>query len=107
MISEVVGLLSQEIRDTRGHLYTALQLAVPFNVLFAGTSTGNVQLFSWPLDGDDATPSAPFLEVALHGLPIKTMAVSLDEQLLFCADTGGAVSATAIELKVRASLARA
>merc|ERR1719440_203926 len=27
------------------------------------------------------------------------MAVSLDEQLLFCADTGGAVSATAIELK--------
>merc|ERR1719160_2138701 len=103
----VVGLLHTEIKDERGHQYTALTLAAPNKVLFAGLSTGNVQLFSWPIGASSLStdlrdgpvePPPPFLEVALHSLPIKYMGVSLNEQLLFCGDTGGLVSATAIEL---------
>merc|ERR1719160_1447193 len=111
----VVGLLHTEIKDERGHQYTALTLAAPNKVLFAGLSTGNVQLFSWPIGASSLStdlrdgpvePPPPFLEVALHSLPIKYMGVSLNEQLLFCADTGGALSATAIELKAHVPRAK-
>jgi WD40 repeat protein len=67
-----------------GVTLTQLALAPNSKVMFAGTDTGAVRCYKWPLSGE-------FTELKLHTGPISRMRLSGDESLLFTAGEDGAV----------------
>ncbi len=67
-----------------GVALTQLALAPNTKVMFAGTDTGAVRCYKWPLSGE-------FTELKLHTGPVSRLRLSGDESLLFTAGEDGAV----------------
>eukprot|EP00928_Gymnodinium_smaydae_P011505 TRINITY_DN14236_c1_g1_i1.p1 TRINITY_DN14236_c1_g1~~TRINITY_DN14236_c1_g1_i1.p1 ORF type:complete len:1493 (+),score=333.11 TRINITY_DN14236_c1_g1_i1:123-4601(+) len=96
----VIGTLSNPLLDIpaegRGGGYTALRLSVTLELLFAGTETGSVCLFKWPILEAGAAKN-PFTEISIHAHSITSLAVTQDQKLLYTGCEGGSVFACYID----------
>jgi hypothetical protein len=88
-------LLQLEPED-RSAAYTNVQLSVPLKALFAGTESGAIRIFRWPLKkGGNA--NNPYTEFSTHAHSITAIQVSYDLRFLFTSCEGGAAMACKIQ----------
>lgn len=85
-----LGQPIDEKPDNKYNGYTALALAAPLGLLFAGTQQGSVRIFRWPLQEGKGSAN-PYTEISLHAHSITAMSLSGDARLLFSGDQAGTV----------------
>jgi len=82
--------------EDRSAAYTSIQLSVPLKTLFAGTESGSIRIFRWPLR-EGGIANNPFTEFSLHAHSITALQLSYDLRYIFSACDGGAAMACRIE----------
>ena len=74
------------------------QLALPNNnsYLFAGTASGAIRVYPWPLRFSDGSLPMPIAEFHMHSCAITDMRISTDQRYLFSSAEDGTIFAYAI-----------
>lgn len=78
------------LSDPNGPVYTAVALACPLKLMFAGMQNGAIRTFAWPI-WEGGLENNPYTEIGLHAHPITSLALSGNAQLLFSGCKGGAM----------------
>lgn len=76
--------------------YTAIELAEPLGYFFAGTLSGHIRIFLWPMKPGGVSENH-FQQMELHAHAITSLALCNNARLLYSCCKGGAIMASRVK----------